>query len=236
MKTVPVHVVPAAMPDALAATVKVVPAGPAVKLPLGETLSHVLFEQLCWNTWALALVSNGAVTVNVCEAGADPPATALNVKDAGLNVRTPAETASTLRVTVAVLVTEPPVIVIVPLHEAPAAKPVGFTDTVKFVPDGPPVKLPLGESVSQLRLVQLCSVAWAVALVFDGAVTVSVMDGGAAPLGVALNVSVEVLNVSSVGPVEMPPVTFRVTFAVCVAEPAVTEIVPLHVVPAANPD
>jgi hypothetical protein len=38
---------------------------------------------------------------------------------------------------------------------------------VKLVLDVPAVKLPVGERVSQVLLVQLCSDAWAVALVLD---------------------------------------------------------------------
>jgi hypothetical protein len=65
MEIVPRHVVPAAIPDGLTETVKTVPAVPAVKLPLGERVSQVLLPQLCSDTWAEELVSNGAVTVTV---------------------------------------------------------------------------------------------------------------------------------------------------------------------------
>ena len=60
----------------------------------------------------------------------------------------------------------------------------------------------------------------------------SVCDAGADPPATALNVKVEALNVRAAA----VAVTFRVTLAVCVTDPAVMEIVPLHVVPAANPD
>ena len=61
--------------------------GLAVKLPIGETVSQFL-AQLCSDSWAVALVSYDAITVKVCEAGAAPPATAVNVKAEGRNVRT----------------------------------------------------------------------------------------------------------------------------------------------------
>jgi hypothetical protein len=108
-----------------------------------------------------------------------------------------------------------------------------LTETVKFVFAGLAVKLPVGERVSQLLLVQLCSDTWAVALVLVCAVTVSVCEAGAAPPATALNVKAEGLNVR---PAVVKPVTFRVTVAVCVTEAAVMEIVPLHVVPAVMPD
>ena len=73
--------------------------GLAVKLPVGERVSQLLLVQFCSDTWAVALVFVCAVTVSVCEAGAAPPATALNVKAEGLNVRTVAAAAVTSRVT-----------------------------------------------------------------------------------------------------------------------------------------
>jgi hypothetical protein len=108
-----------------------------------------------------------------------------------------------------------------------------LTETAKFVFVGLAVKLPVGERVSQLLLVQLCSDTWAVALVFVCAVTVSVCEAGAAPPATALNVKAEGLNVRTAA---VEPVTLRVTVAVCVTEAAVMEIVPLHVVPAVIPD
>ena len=104
---------------------------------------------------------------------------------------------------------------------------------MKFVFAGLAVKLPVGERVSQLLLVQLCSDTWAVALVLVCAVTVSVCENGAAPPAAALNAKAEGLNVR---PAVVKPVTFSVTVAVCVTEAAVMEIVPLHVVPAVMPD
>ena len=80
-------------------TAKFVFVGLAVKLPVGERVSQLLLVQLCSDTWAVALVFVCAVTVSVCEAGAAPPATALNVKAEGLNVRPPAAAAVTSRVT-----------------------------------------------------------------------------------------------------------------------------------------
>jgi hypothetical protein len=73
--------------------------GLAVKLPVGERVSQLLLVQFCSDTWAVALVFVCAVTVSVCEAGAAPPATALNVKAEGLNARTAAAAAVTSRVT-----------------------------------------------------------------------------------------------------------------------------------------
>src|SRR5205085_5481700 len=113
-----------------------------------------------------------AVTASVCEAGAVPPATALNGKVEALNVRTPAVTPVTLRVTLAVWVTEPAVMDMVPLHVVPAAIPAGLTETVKFELAGLAVKLPVGERVSQVLVAQFCSDAWAVALVLVCDVTV----------------------------------------------------------------
>jgi hypothetical protein len=230
MKIVPLHVVPAAIPDGLTETVKFVSVGLAVKLPVGEIVSQLKLAQLSSTTWAVVFVLNCAVTVSVCEAGAAPPATALNAKVERLNVRVDAGTMITFRVTGTVCVPEVATIEIVPLHVVPVAIPDGLTETAKFVFDGPAMKLPVGVRVSQLLPVQLCSDTWAVALVFVCAVTVSVCAAGAAPPATALNARVEGLNV------RLPEVTFRVTFAVWVPEAAVMEIVPLQVVPAANPD
>jgi hypothetical protein len=77
-------------------------------------------------------------------------------------------------VTLAVCVTEPAVMVIVPAQLVPAANLEGLVETVKMVPVAPPVKLPVGERVNQLLLTQLCRETWAVALVLEDAVTVSV--------------------------------------------------------------
>src|SRR5204863_6821504 len=128
---------------------------------------------------------------------------------AGLNVR--ADTvAVTVSVTLAVCVTEPAVMDIVPLHVVPAAIPEELTAIVKTVPDGAAVKLPVGERVSQLLLVQLCSATWAVALVLADAVTVRVCDAGAEPPATALNVKAEELSVSAPPPPPDAAVTVRV--------------------------
>jgi hypothetical protein len=63
------------------------------------------------------------VTVNVCEAGFPPPATALNVNEDGLSERPVAVGLVTFSVTLAVCVPEATVIEIVPLHVVPAANP-----------------------------------------------------------------------------------------------------------------
>jgi hypothetical protein len=47
--------------------------------------------------------------------------------------------------------------VIVPLHVVPAEIPDGLTETVKFVFDALAVKLPVGDKVSHVLLVQPCS-------------------------------------------------------------------------------
>jgi hypothetical protein len=71
-----------------------------------------------------------------------------------------------------------------------------LTAIVKFVFAWLAVKLPVGESVSQSLVVQLCSDTWAVALVLLWAVTVSVCEAGVAPPAAAVNVKLEALNVS----------------------------------------
>jgi len=58
------------------------------------------------------------------------------------------------------------------------------------------VKLPVGESVSQLLPVQLCSETAAVALTLVCAVTPSVCEAGAAAPAIALNVKLAELKVS----------------------------------------
>ena len=93
------------------------------------------------------------------------------------------------------------------------------------------VKAPVGESVSHVLPVQVCSVACAVALVLVCAVTPSVCAATAAPPETALNVKAVELNVSAA----CVAVTLSVTVAVCVVAPAVIVIVPVHVVPAVNP-
>jgi hypothetical protein len=207
MEIVPVHVVPAVSPVGLTEIVKFVFEGLAVKFPVGEMVSQVLVVQLCSDTWAVALVFDPAVTVSVCEAGAAPPATTLNAKAEELNVSPVVVELVTFRVTLAVCVTEAAVMDIVPLHVVPAASPDGLMETVKLVFDGPAVKVPVGVRVSQVLLVQVCSDAWAVALVLDGAVTVSVCEAGAAPPATTLNVKPEELSVRT----PAAAVTSRVT-------------------------
>jgi hypothetical protein len=95
------------------------------------------------------------------------------------------------------------------------------------------VKLPVGDKVSQVLPVQLCSDDDAVALVLLCAVTVSICEAGAVPPATPLKVRDAGLSISV--PVEAT-VTFRVTVAVCVPADVVREIVPEHTVPAAIPD
>jgi hypothetical protein len=71
----------------------------AVKLPVGERFSQLLVVQVCSDAWAVALVLTWAVTVSICEGGATPPATAVNVNVVGLRVRVGAAAAVTVRVT-----------------------------------------------------------------------------------------------------------------------------------------
>ena len=63
--------------------------------------------------------------------------------------------------------------------------------------------------------------------------TVNVCEAGFPPAATALNVNDDGLSES---PVAVGLVTFSVTLAVCVPAATVIEIVPLQVVPAANPD
>jgi hypothetical protein len=77
METVPVHVVPEAIPDGLTEIVKVVFDGLAMKVLFGDRVSQVLLQAVPCDAWALALVLVCAVTIRVCEAGLAPPATAL---------------------------------------------------------------------------------------------------------------------------------------------------------------
>jgi hypothetical protein len=102
--------------------VKVVPVALAVKVPVGDIASHALLLQLCSDIWAVALVLVCDVTVRVCDAGADAPATALNVIAVVLNVSDDADDV-TFSVTVAVCVTAAAVMEIVPVHVVPAASP-----------------------------------------------------------------------------------------------------------------
>jgi hypothetical protein len=93
-----------------------------VKLPVCESVNQLLVVQLCSDTAADALTLLCAVTVNVCELGAEDPATALNVNEVLLKVRV-AAVAVTLNVTDTVCVTEFAVKEMVPVHVLPAAIP-----------------------------------------------------------------------------------------------------------------
>jgi len=66
----------------------------AVKAPLGETLSQVLFAQLCSELCTVAEVEVWAVTVSVCGLGAVPPPTALKVNEDELKLRAPPDVTS----------------------------------------------------------------------------------------------------------------------------------------------
>ena len=150
-----------------------------------------------------------------------------------LAVRLVAITPLTFRVTLTVCVPLAVVMEMVPVQVVPAVIPDGLTETVKFAFNTPAVKLPVGERASQLRVVQLCSDTWAVALVLVWAVTVSVCEGGAAPPATVLKVSAEELKVRTD---VAAAVTFRVTVADWVPVAVIMEIVPAHVVPAVSPD
>ena len=116
------HLVPLESPVGSTETVKDVPDKPAVKLPVGESDSHVLL-QLCADTCAVAGVSKAAVTVSVCAVGAAPPATVLNVSDAGDTASGAEYCEIMFSVTGTVCVAAPAVIVIVALQVVPADIP-----------------------------------------------------------------------------------------------------------------
>jgi hypothetical protein len=119
-----------------------------------------------------------------------------------------------------------------PVQVVPAAIPEGLTETVKFVAVVPAVKVPFGERASQLKLAQLCSVSWAVAVVSKNAVTTSVWEAGAAAPATELNVREEGLTVrTDVGGL----IRVRVTVTVCVPELALTVIVPVQRLPTLSP-
>jgi hypothetical protein len=124
MEMVPVHVVPPAIPDGLTETVKFAFDRPAVKLPIGERDNQFKVAHVSSDTEAVTMVSVWAVTVRVCEAGAEPPGVALNVNAEGLKVRPDAVGAVTVRVTVADCELESGLfIVIVPVQVVPAVIP-----------------------------------------------------------------------------------------------------------------
>src|SRR5690242_10027839 len=196
-------------------------------------LSQVLLAQLCNEVWTVPVVLAGAVTVRVWAVGAAPPATAVNINAAGLNVRPAEVPPATFRVTGTLRVPEAALNRMVPVQAAPAAIPDGSTETVKLVFVGLAVKVPLGERVSQLLFPQLCFSACAVTLVLNCAVTVSVCEAGAAPPATALNVKADGFKVKT----DDGTVTrLRVTGTVCVADPALIVIVPIQMFPATIPD
>ena len=73
--------------------------GLAVKLPVCERVSQVLVLQVCSFASAVALILAWAVTESVCEAGAVPPETAVNVKAVELRVRAGVTVRVTLKTT-----------------------------------------------------------------------------------------------------------------------------------------
>jgi hypothetical protein len=178
-------------------------------------------------------VSKLAVTVNVFEDGAEPPAIALNVIAVALNVKAEENEPIAFSVTGTVCVPVDAAIEIDPIHTVPAVIPDASAETVNVVAVGPAVKSPTGDKVNQLRLAQVCIDIWAVAGVNVADNTVNVTGAGCPPPANALNVMPCVLSVSTPGASEL---TFICTDTVCVNPPAVIEIVPLQVVPALMPD
>lgn len=87
--SVPVQVVPAAIPLWFAETEKFELDGLAVKLPEGAIVSHVVVLQLCSDADTEAAVWPVAVTVRVCAAGRVPLGVALNVIPDVLSVNGP---------------------------------------------------------------------------------------------------------------------------------------------------
>jgi hypothetical protein len=192
----------------LTETVKLVFDVLAMKLPVGERVSQVLLQEVPGDTWVVALILVWAVTVRVCEAGATPPETPMNVRVEGLKVRPDAVGAVTFRVTVADCATTPPTLrEIVPVHVVPAVSPDGLTEIVKLVFNVLAMKLPFGERVSQVLLQAEPGNAWAFALVLVWAVTVRICEAGATPPATAVNVKALELKVRVVA----AAVTVRVT-------------------------
>ncbi len=89
----------------------------------------------------------------------------------------------------------------------------------------------MGERVSQLLDAQLCSDVWAVALEAAGDVAVNCCAAGAVAPATALKINAEELSVRA----DAVAATLKVTLTVWVLPPAVKEMVPLHMVPAAIP-
>jgi hypothetical protein len=196
---------------------------------LNQLLALQLFSEIC----ATALVLLCAVTVKVCEAGADPFSAAVKVNAETLKVSCAEGAADTVSVTGTVCVPEGVIKEMAPLHVLPAEIPDGFTETRRLVFVWLATKLPLGMTASQMTVVQLCSDAWAVTVVLLCAVTVRACKGGAGPPIMSVNVNAVGITVR-VAPAA--DVTLRVTFIVVGMEFATMEIVPAQVVPAAIPD
>jgi len=156
MLTVPEQNVPAVNPAALTVTVNDVAFKFAVNGSVGDTASHVVPVQVVSETFTVALVSKGAVTVSVWEGVSATPVMASKVIDEGFTVNAPVGTRITVRVTGINLLVEPAVIVTVPLQVAPTAMPEWATDTVKTLATELTVKLAVGDTLSHCVSVQLC--------------------------------------------------------------------------------
>ena len=126
------------------------------------------------------------------------PATAVNQSADVLNVRRGLLEASTVRVTLAVWVPEPDEKETDPVHTVPAAIPEWLTAIVNTVAVGEALKPPDGDKMSHELVVQLCSVACAVAAVAVGADTLNDCAGGAAAPAVAVKLKAERLSVRGV--------------------------------------
>ena len=179
----------------------------------------------------MTLVLVCAVTVSVWEGGAAAPTTALKVRAEALKLSCAVTRGATTNVTGTIRTPVTGFMTMEPVQVVPAAIPDGLTETVKFVAVAVAVKVPFGERASQLKLAQLCSVSWAVAVVSKYAVTASVCEAGAAAPATALNVREEGLTVrTEVGTLIM----VIVTRTVCVPEFVLTVTRPVHVVPTAE--
>jgi hypothetical protein len=232
MAMVPVQLVAVANEDGSTETVKFEFDGPAVKLPVGVRVNQLLLVHVCSDIWAVTFVLVFAVTVRVWEGGAAVPTTALKVRAEALKVSWPETRGATTIVTGTMRTPLTGFMTMAPVQVVPGAIPEGLTETVKFVAVVPAVKVPFGERASQLKLAQLCSVSWAVAVVSKNAVTTSVWEAGAAAPATELNVREEGLTVrTDVGGL----IRVRVTVTVCVPELALTVIVPVQRLPTLSP-
>jgi hypothetical protein len=90
-----------------------------------------------------------------------------------------------------------------------------------------------GETLSQLRLPQLCSSTCIVVAASKGAVTVSVCVAGAFPPAIALKVKLDGLSVNTAD--GAANVTLREIGTVCVPNCESIVIVPTHVIPGLIP-